>query len=457
MSASNGYKRGPLLPNKHQPHQRASFLSYYQNPAISCSAHPFPLHELEEEEARTDFRKKFLSVTLPRDKPFGGGKPPNYHLGAKVYDPNFCARQLGCPQLIRLKSYRRCNCATLWRDSDDLDVHKDCKCSVNKINNSVNALYPSWELNSCNSGEFDTWWEAHFTDVPDASTVVKTLFENWNARTILAEVKAKKFIVHLVKSINAQVIEDPSMTSNLGRQSVQAGEVVGEPLNSALKPVFAGLSANPFFFCAVTSVIAAGDLELPFEVTQAQDSAVQSDPLAESSPPPSKARKLRKKVVSEPEEKEEPPTIPAEIIVESIELAKKQQEAQRAEPTSSKLALFDDVEVEKDRTTGTLAVMTSPLKPPIVAISVNMPIHSIPSSPATASFADLELAEFEAMDLDAQLDRLEQLSSIPSKAKSKAVDEAVNRVRLWQSTELDLYESGEAIDQLMQDLDLLHR
>ena len=38
--------------------------------------------------------------------------------------------------------------------------------------------------------------------------------------------------------------------------------------------------------------------------------------------------------------------IPTEIIAESIELAKKQQETQRAEPTSSELALFDDVDVE---------------------------------------------------------------------------------------------------------------
>ncbi|XP_034197254.1 uncharacterized protein LOC117612697 [Prunus dulcis] len=60
--------------------------------------------EPEDEAARTDFRKKFLSITQPRDLPYGGGKPPNYHLGAEVYHPNFCARQLGCPQLIPLKS-----------------------------------------------------------------------------------------------------------------------------------------------------------------------------------------------------------------------------------------------------------------------------------------------------------------------------------------------------------------
>ncbi|VVA36194.1 PREDICTED: LOC109949315, partial [Prunus dulcis] len=47
--------------------------------------------EPEDEAARTDFRKKFLSITLPRDLPHGGGKPPNYHLGAEVYHPNFCA------------------------------------------------------------------------------------------------------------------------------------------------------------------------------------------------------------------------------------------------------------------------------------------------------------------------------------------------------------------------------
>ncbi|CAL8153299.1 unnamed protein product [Prunus armeniaca] len=139
----------------------------------------------------------------------------------------------------------------------------------------------------------------------------------------------------------------------------------------------------------------------------------------------------------------------------NIELVKKQQEAQRADPTSLELALFDDVEaghstailafeVEEGRIAGTLAVVTSPLKPPIVAVT-------------TASFANPELAEFEAMDLDAQLDRLKQLSPIPGKAKSKVVDKAVDRVKIWQSTELDLDENKEAIDQLMKDLDLLHR
>ncbi|CAL2240393.1 unnamed protein product [Prunus armeniaca] len=366
--------------------------------------------------------------------------------GGKSDHPNFYARQLGCPQLIPLKSYRSCNCATSWKDLDDLDVHKECRFSVNKINNSVDALYPSWEPNSYSSSEFDAWWKALFAGLPDASTAMKTLFETWDAGTILVEPEAKKFIVQMVKGINAQVIEDPSMTSNLGSQSV----------------VF-------------------------FKLVSLLDS--------ESSPSPSKVKKLGKKAVNELDEKEEHAAVPvepqklmksykrpirpwnrrrrrrfwkekkkrkrmekknsvflweeinAEIIAESIELVKKQQEALSTEPTSSKLALFDDVKVEhseaeEGRTTVMLAVVTSPLKPPIVA----MPIHSVLGSPATASFADLELAEFEVMDLDAQLDRLEQLSSTPGKAKSKAVDGTVDRVKIWQSTELDLDENKEAID-----------
>ncbi|CAL2270528.1 unnamed protein product [Prunus armeniaca] len=134
----------------------------------------------EEEAARIDFRKKFLSVTLPRDLPYGGGKPPNYHLGVEVYHPNFCARQLGCPQLIPLKSYRSCNMGSSWRDVDDLEVHKDARCVVNKINNSADALYPSWEPNSCSSADFDAWWKAKCQDLPHSTAAFRVLFDGWD-------------------------------------------------------------------------------------------------------------------------------------------------------------------------------------------------------------------------------------------------------------------------------------
>ena len=84
-------------------------------------------------------------------------------------------------------------------------------------------------------------------------------------------------------------------------------------------------------------------------------------------------------------------------------------------------------------------------------------IYSLPSSSATASYADPELAEFKAMDLDSQLDKLEKLSSTLGKAKSKVVEEAMERLKIWQSTKLELDEDREVFDQLMKDLDLLYR
>ncbi|CAL8117907.1 unnamed protein product [Prunus armeniaca] len=497
--------------------------------------------EPEEESAKTDFRKKFLSVTLPRDLPHGGGKPPNYHLGAEVYHPNVCARQLGCPQLIPLKSYKSCNRGSSWRDADDLEVHKDARCAVNKINNSADALYPSWELNSCSSAEFDAWWKARFRDLPASSTALQVLFKGWDNWTVHTDEETHKFMVQTIKDINLQVIEDPSLTKNIGSQPAQSGEVF------------------------VNSVIAAGDLELPSrdgeeEEEEEEEDQVEQTPVEATSPirrkrkeiaqlvtpagspfpPPTKSKRLRKKTVEEyvapegtravptttsgtddnlreafeaveqekeleeleevgegPQEKaktvEEEEEIPAEVIAERIALARKQQEDIGAELTNSELALFDDPEaehsnvvpaaedqaeqsgsepveqaeqvvaapetvvkvaaavpsfmVEIPKTVGTLAVRTTSLQPPIVAVS----------SSATASFADPELAEFEAMDLAAQLDKLEKLSSPVGKIKSKAVEEAMERLKIWQFTEVELDEDREAFDQLMKDLDLLHR
>lgn len=65
--------------------------------------------ELEDEAARIDFKKRFISVMLTRDLPFGGGKPPNSHLGGEVYQLNFCASKFGCPYLIPLKFYKGYN------------------------------------------------------------------------------------------------------------------------------------------------------------------------------------------------------------------------------------------------------------------------------------------------------------------------------------------------------------
>ncbi|CAL2229233.1 unnamed protein product [Prunus armeniaca] len=268
---------------------------------------------------------------------------------------------------------------------------------------------------------------------------------------------------------------DPSLTKNIGGQAVHSVEVI------------------------VTSIIAAGDLELPFrdkedetlaeqpaieatlsgrrnkrkEIAPVHDSVVQPETSAESPPPPStKSKRLRKRTVVEYVATEEPATAPTttsgtdEELREAFEAVEQEKEPEEGDvflkeknkefeeeaelpvavpesevEVAAAVPRLVSFQVEVPKTVGILAVMTSPLKPRILAIT---------------SFADPELAKFEAMDLDAQLDKLEKLSSTPSQAKSKAVDEAMKRVKIWQSTELELDENREAVDQLMKDLDLLH-
>ncbi|CAL2254919.1 unnamed protein product [Prunus armeniaca] len=361
----------------------------------------------------------------------------------------------------------------------------DARYAVKKINHSANALYLAWEPNSCSFAEFDAWWKAIFQGLPASSTALQVLFDGWDSWVVHVGEETHRFMVQTIKDINTQIIKDPSFTRNIGAQSVQAGEMI------------------------VTSVIAAGDLELSFgdeegetqveqpvievtpsgrrnkrkETAPVHESTVQPETLAESPPPPpTKSKRLRKRTVVQYVATEGPTTALAassgtdEELREAFEAAEQEKEQDEgdvplkekskdfeekeeipaeAEPFASELVEQEEllIVVEVPRTAGTLAVVTSPLKPPIVA----MPIHSLLGSSTTASFVDPELAEFEAMDLDAQLDKLEKLSSTPGKAKSKAVNEAMDRVKIWQSIELDLDENQKAIDQLMKDLDLLHR
>ncbi|CAL2229375.1 unnamed protein product [Prunus armeniaca] len=290
--------------------------------------------ELEEEAARTNFKNKFLSVTLPRDLPFGGGKPPNYHLGAELYHPNFCARQLGCPQLIPLKSYRSCNQATSWRDSDDLEVHKDCRCSMNKINNSVDALSPSWEPNSCNSAE-----------ILGRSLLEKKPTDSWcrPLRTLML----KSFLDKEYLSDSAYVIEMKEMHMRLWHNR----KVLRQPL----LPEGTRGRKLPRLWIVSSS--------LRTQAFEAVEGAQE-----------------KTKEVKEEEE------IPAE--------AEHSVAAPEPEVEADYSIVVPIPEVEENRTAGTLAVVISPLKPPIVAINVH------PFSP-----------------------RVEKLSSTPGKAKSKAMDE----------------------------------
>lgn len=86
-------------------------------------------------------------------------------------------------------------------------MHKDAKCAVNKINNNADALYPSWEPNSCSSAKFDDSWKARFQGLPASSTALKVLFDGWDIWTVHAGEETHEFMVHTIKDINAQVIE----------------------------------------------------------------------------------------------------------------------------------------------------------------------------------------------------------------------------------------------------------
>ncbi|VVA38360.1 PREDICTED: LOC109947268, partial [Prunus dulcis] len=82
------------------------------------------------------------------------------------------------------------------------------------------------EPNSCSSAEFDTWWKARFQGLSASSTALKVLFDGWDAWTVHAGEETHKFMVQTIKDINPQVMEYPSLTKNIGGQSIQVGKVI---------------------------------------------------------------------------------------------------------------------------------------------------------------------------------------------------------------------------------------
>ncbi|CAL8133992.1 unnamed protein product [Prunus armeniaca] len=202
-----------------------------------------------------------------------------WQVAERSITPTSVPGSLAVPQVIPLKSYRICNRGTLWRDVDDLELHKDCMCVVNKINNSADALYPSWEPNSCISVEYDAWWKARFTGLLDSSSATKT-----------------------IKDINAQVIE--GKLSILPIYFCHCYWRLGAPFWGRRRSARnSGRTAD----CRGNSFARRNKRE---ETTQAQDSAVQPEILAESPPTPlTRSKRLRKKAVAEYEEIEEPTAI----------------------------------------------------------------------------------------------------------------------------------------------------
>ncbi|CAL2257639.1 unnamed protein product [Prunus armeniaca] len=276
-------------------------------------------------------------------------------------------------------------------------------------------------------------WKVRFHDLPASSTALEVLFKGWDGWTVHTGEETHKFMVQTIKDINAQVIEDPSLTQNIGGQSVQAREVI------------------------VTSVIATGDLELPSgegeeeeEEDRAEQTAVEATPssarrkrketaqpaasVGSPSPPPTKSKQLRKRTIEEyvaaeataavptttsgtdeelreafeaveqekelealeevgerPQEEtktvEEEEEIPAEVIVESIALAQKQQEKTRFEDPEaehSTTAPAAEEQVGQSASEPVEQAKVPVLVPEAVvemaaaAPEVVMPIHSLP-------------------------------------------------------------------------------
>ncbi|CAL2256431.1 unnamed protein product [Prunus armeniaca] len=375
----------------------------------------------------------------------------------------------------------------------------------------LGGTWMTWRSPILTPADFDAWWKARFRNLV-------VLFDGWDGWALRTGEETHKFMVQTIKDINAQALEGSVsiilfLTQNVSGQSAQAGEVFVTSVTTAGDlELPSGEEEEEEDQAEQTPVEAT-----PSVRRKRKETAQPATSTEDLSPPPSKSKRLRKRTVVEyvtaegtaaapnatsdtdeelreafeaveqekeleeleevgegPQEKaktmEEEEEIPAEAEHSTAIPAAEEQAGQSvSEPVDQAVVVPEhstagaevdasarevmSFQVEVSRSVGPLSVVTSPLKPPIVA----MPIHSLPGSSATTSFANPELTQFEAMDLDAQLDRLEMLSSPIGKAKSKAVEEAMEGLKIWQSNELELDEDREAIDQLMKDLDLLHR
>ncbi|CAL8087207.1 unnamed protein product [Prunus armeniaca] len=256
------------------------------------------------------------------------------------------------------------------------------------------------------SVEFDAWWKARFQGLPASSTVLKILFDGWDSWVVHAGEETHKFMVHTIKDINAQFIEDPSLTENIGGQTVQVGEVIGKSTIILFLLSFpAGLTSD--FVCFLrshfchccwgfgasfwdeedetlaeqTSIKATPSvIRKRKETASVHDSAAQPVTSAESPHPPlTKSKRLRKRIVVEYVAMEESAAAPTNTSGtrrrrrcpfqgEEQRVGRRdeplfhhymyfgdsreqhEEEAQRAEPTSLELALSDDEEAEHSAT-----------------------------------------------------------------------------------------------------------
>ncbi|BBN67748.1 hypothetical protein Prudu_171S000200, partial [Prunus dulcis] len=152
----------------------------------------------------------------------------------------------------------------------------------------------------------------------------------------------------------------------------------------------------------------------------------------------------------------------AAVEDESIALAQKQQKGPSAELTSSELALFEDAEAEHSTASRgeDQAELTVVVPEAEVGTTAAAPVVVVEVPKATGALAAVSSppeASIVPYGPGCSTGQAGKLSSPPSKAKSRAVQEAMERLKIWQSTELEFDEDKGVLDQLMKDLDLLHR
>ncbi|CAL9020908.1 unnamed protein product [Prunus brigantina] len=163
------------------------------------------------------------------------------------------------------------------------------------------------------STEFDAWGKARFTGLPNSGSAMKVLFDGRDSWIVHAGAEAKKFMVQMIKDINAQVIE--------GKLSI-------------LPLLFHSVNDYCILFCYFCHPF--GDEEDQHETLAEQEPAAvptetsgTDEELREAFEAVGQEKDVDVSVGDKKKGKEvEEEEIPAEIIVESIALAKQQQEAQ---------------------------------------------------------------------------------------------------------------------------------
>ena len=144
----------------------------------------YPRNALNGDVLRDFLIKKFSSVLVCRDLPYGGTCSKRSKCSAEVYLPSFVARQFGMHQAIPLPPVFSFNGFTSARPTfkDEIEFQQHIHFHE-KFKNSFGFEVFTASANS--TSHFDSWWEKqmciHFND--SASDVVSEIFSSTRIST----------------------------------------------------------------------------------------------------------------------------------------------------------------------------------------------------------------------------------------------------------------------------------